>query len=615
MPNTIEIYSIERGAFTMHDSSMLNKNKAKKNRKLVGHWLYIISFVLFMGFSARLIYIVQVGVIAGVSLSERIEHLYYRSRPIETRRGSIFDRQGSVIAQDVLSYTVRAILSEDYIDNGRPMYLGRENFEETATILSEYLPISNDQVLTILTNGVNQTEPPAYQVEFGSVGSGLSVTIRNQIQSALDAAGINGIYFDARTSRSYPNGIFSSHLIGTTSDDEEIRVGVSGLEYVMNDFLSNQNGRESFQVNASGNPVPATNQTVEEGIDGQDVWTTLDAHLQLFTESLMDEVLKETRPENLTALLMDAKTGEILTMAQRPTFHPETQEGIDDAHFIWRNLFTEEMYEPGSTLKLATVATAIDEGVFDPTERYNPVSMQIEDRLISDHDSGSNGELTMRQALAWSSNTGMVRLQQRIGGEIWAQYLADFGLGKVTGSELFGEVPGILPSRNRVDQAMSSYGHAIGVNQMQMMQLFSAFANGGEMIRPQLIRQVGEETQVFPEVVSQPISQTAADAVLEYMTDVVTDERYGTAYDVYQLTNHEISVKTGTAQIANENGQGYLTGEFDYIYSAVSIYPTDDPQFILYLTIKRPEKYDRHTLAKIANPLMERSMALQSFRD
>ncbi|MEB5919328.1 penicillin-binding transpeptidase domain-containing protein [Enterococcus innesii] len=599
----------------MHDSGMLNKNKAKKNRKLVGHWLYIISFVLFMGFSARLIYIVQVGVIAGGSLSERIEHLYYRSRPIETRRGSIFDRQGSVIAQDVLSYTVRAILSEDYIDNGRPMYLGRENFEETATILSEYLPISNDQVLTILTNGVNQTEPPAYQVEFGSVGSGLSVTIRNQIQSALDAAGINGIYFDARTSRSYPNGIFSSHLIGTTSDDEEIRVGVSGLEYVMNDFLSNQNGRESFQVNASGNPVPATNQTVEEGIDGQDVWTTLDAHLQLFTEALMDEVLEETRPENLTALLMDAKTGEILTMAQRPTFHPETQEGIDDAHFIWRNLFTEEMYEPGSTLKLATVATAIDEGVFDPTERYNPVSMQIEDRLISDHDSGSNGELTMRQALAWSSNTGMVRLQQRIGGEIWAQYLADFGLGKVTGSELFGEVPGILPSRNRVDQAMSSYGHAIGVNQMQMMQLFSAFANGGEMIRPQLIRQVGEETQVFPEVVSQPISQTAADAVLEYMTDVVTDERYGTAYDVYQLTNHEISVKTGTAQIANENGQGYLTGEFDYIYSAVSIYPTDDPQFILYLTIKRPEKYDRHTLAKIANPLMERSMALQSFRD
>ncbi|MGX7366065.1 penicillin-binding transpeptidase domain-containing protein [Enterococcus casseliflavus] len=325
--------------------------------------------------------------------------------------------------------------------------------------------------------------------------------------------------------------------------------------------------------------------------------------------------MEQTRPENLTALLMDAKTGEILTMAQRPSFHPETQEGITDEHFIWRNLFTEEMYEPGSTLKLATVAAAIDEGVFDPTERYNPVSMQIEDRVINDHDSGANGELTMRQALAWSSNTGMVRLQQRIGFDNWAQYLTDFGLGKVTGSELPGEVPGILPSRNRVDYDMSSYGHAIGVNQMQMMQLFSAFANGGEMIRPQLIRRVGEETQVFPEVVSQPISQAAADAVLEYMTDVVTDERYGTAYDVYQLTNHEISVKTGTAQIANENGQGYMTGEFDYIYSAVSIYPTDDPQFILYLTIKRPEEYDRHTLAKIANPLMERSMALQSFRE
>ncbi len=135
------------------------------------------------------------------------------------------------------------------------------------------------------------------------------MTIRNQIQSALDAAGINGIYFEARTSRSYPNGIFSSHLIGTTSDDEEIRVGVSGLEYVMNHFLSNQNGRESFQVNASGNPVPATNQTVEEGIDGQDVWTTLDAHLQLFTESLMDEVLEETRPEKFNCFINGCQNG------------------------------------------------------------------------------------------------------------------------------------------------------------------------------------------------------------------------------------------------------------------------------------------------------------------
>lgn len=293
----------------MYDYHIVKKKKAKKNRKLVGHWLYIISLALFMGFSARLIYIVQVGVIAGVSLSERIENLYYSSRSIETSRGAIFDRQGTVIAQDILSYTVRAVLSEDYIDNGRPMYLDRARFEETATILSEYLPISNEQVLSILTDGANQTNPPVFQVEFGNVGSGLSVTTRNQIEAAFDAAGINGIYFDARSSRSYPNGIFSSHLIGTTSDDEEIRVGVSGLEYVLNDFLKNQNGRESFQVNASGNPVPATNQMVEEGVDGNDVWTTLDAHLQLFTESVMDEVMEQTRPENLTALLMDAKTG------------------------------------------------------------------------------------------------------------------------------------------------------------------------------------------------------------------------------------------------------------------------------------------------------------------
>ncbi len=122
-------------------------------------------------------------------------------------------------------------------------------------------------------------------------------------------------------------------MIGTTSDDEEIRVGVSGLEYVLNDFLKNQNGRESFKSMLQGILFLQTNQMVEEGVDGNDVWTTLDAHLQLFTESVMDEVMEQTRPENLTALLMDAKTGEILTMAQRPSFHPETQEGIADEHF------------------------------------------------------------------------------------------------------------------------------------------------------------------------------------------------------------------------------------------------------------------------------------------
>ena len=135
----------------MYDYHIVKKKKAKKNRKLVGHWLYIISLALFMGFSARLIYIVQVGVIAGVSLSERIENLYYSSRSIETSRGAIFDRQGTVIAQDILSYTVRAVLSEDYIDNGRPMYLDRARFEETATILSEYLPISNESLVLTKT--------------------------------------------------------------------------------------------------------------------------------------------------------------------------------------------------------------------------------------------------------------------------------------------------------------------------------------------------------------------------------------------------------------------------------------------------------------------------------
>lgn len=587
-------------------------SRSERNRRFVSYILLITSLLIFGGFSWRLTYIVQVGEIAGVSIAERRDSTYYGRNSVETQRGTIYDRDGQVIATDTLSYTVRAVLSETYVDNGRP-YLEADQIEEVATIFATYLDIPAIETTKILSDAFNQEEPP-FQIEFGSRGSWIRVTDRNLISTALKEKEINGIYFDASSRRSYPNGVFASHLVGITTEQENRRVGTSGIEGAFNDVLENRVGLEEFQKNAAGNPVPKTDVTIEEGKDGGDIYTTLDSGLKLLTEGLMDEVFVDTQPENLTVVLIEAKTGEILSMAQRPSFHPETQTGMTDPAFIWRNLLTEEMYEPGSTIKLATIAAAIDEGVFDPNESFTPTNFQVEDRVVNDHDLGQNGPLNMRQAFSWSSNIGMVRLQEKMAVERWNDYLINFGFGQSTGSGLPQEIQGTVPTENRVDAAMSAYGQAIGVSQIQMMQMFSAFANEGRMIRPQLIKQIGDTSQVSPEFIAQPISADASNTVLSYMTDVVEDARYGTAYGLYQLEDHQISVKTGTAQVAREDGDGYLSGDNEYIYSAVSIYPTDDPQFILYVTIKNPQRYETTDLARIVNPLMERSMAMWQFR-
>jgi penicillin-binding protein 2X len=328
----------------------------------------------------------------------------------------------------------------------------------------------------------------------------------------------------------------------------------------------------------------------------------------------MDSVFKENKPENLTANLMDAKTGEIIAMAQRPTYNPENLDSIND----WQNLLVEDNYEPGSTMKILTTAAAIDQGIFNENETFTPSpdGLKLYDATINDWDFGQKGTLTMRQALSWSSNIGMVTLEQRM-ADRWQQYLKEFGFGRSTYSGLPNENTGITPEDNPVSQAMTSFGQAIGVTNFQMMQAFTSVANNGTMLKPQFISKIvdgntGEETVTQPEEVGHPITKEAATEVREYMRDVVESENYGSAYGVYELPGYNISAKTGTAQVADPTTGKYLSGGTNYLYSVVLMFPSEEPEYILYLTIKLPEKHESTVLGEIANPLMKRVMDLKN---
>ncbi|EGP5652045.1 penicillin-binding protein [Enterococcus faecium] len=580
------------------------------NRKKVGIILFATSIGLFFLFAVRFSYIVIGGHVAGTSLAEKTKQLYQGSEVVKAKRGTIYDRNGVALAEDASSYSIKAILSKTYTSGDKKLYVEEKNFDKIAEILHKNLSIDKKDALNILEDGAKKE---LYQVEFGSYGKNISQETKQNIEADMKKEGIAGLYFVDHQARMYPNGVFSSHFIGyaVPDKDENGLVGKLGLESAYNDILSGKDGKIIYQKDNFQNPLPGTVAEEEKAVDGQDIYTTLDSRLQSYLETLMDQVNEEYQPEELTAVLMKAKTGEILAMGQRPTFNPETMEGLTGKDAIWRNFLVQDSYEPGSTMKVFTTAAAIEEGEFNENETFQSGKIQVEDATINDHDFGEKGVLTMRQALSWSSNVGMVILEQRLGGR-WYNYLQKLGFGQSTHSGLDDEVNGALPTSNIVDRAMSAYGQAVGVTNFQMMKAFTSIANNGTMIQPRYISKVvdpqtGEERTTQTEVLGQPFSKETTEKVREYMRDVVESENYGSAYGVYSVPGYNVSAKTGTAQIASDTG-GYQTGDTAYLYSIVEMVPSEDPDYVLYLTMKHPKTYDRMALAKIANPLMKRAM-------
>ena len=580
------------------------------NRKKVGIILFATSIGLFFLFAVCFSYIVIGGHVAGTSLAEKTKQLYQGSEVVKAKRGTIYDRNGVALAEDASSYSIKAILSKTYTSGDKKLYVEEKNFDKIAEILHKNLSIDKKDALNILEDGAKKE---LYQVEFGSYGKNVSQETKQNIEADMKKEGVAGLYFVDHQARMYPNGVFSSHFIGyaVPDKDENGLVGKLGLESAYNDILSGKDGKIIYQKDNFQNPLPGTVAEEEKAVDGQDIYTTLDSRLQSYLETLMDQVNEEYQPEELTAVLMKAKTGEILAMGQRPTFNPETMEGLTGEDAIWRNFLVQDSYEPGSTMKVFTTAAAIEEGEFNENETFQSGKIQVEDATINDHDFGEKGVLTMRQALSWSSNVGMVILEQRLGGR-WYNYLQKLGFGQSTHSGLDDEVNGALPTSNIVDRAMSAYGQAVGVTNFQMMKAFTSIANNGTMIQPRYISKVvdpqtGEERTTQTEVLGQPFSKETTEKVREYMRDVVESENYGSAYGVYSVPGYNVSAKTGTAQIASDTG-GYQTGDTAYLYSIVEMVPSEDPDYVLYLTMKHPKTYDRMALAKIANPLMKRAM-------
>lgn len=505
-----------------------------------------------------------------------------RSSITEARRGSIFDQQGNPIAMDTTSYSLFAVLRSDWGDTNLV-----KDPDVTAKVLAKHLGLDRDMILAQLTQN------NVYQVEFGNAGQHLS----SETKKAIEAENLPGLVFVSETTRKYVNDVYASHLIGyatATAKEEDqplsaqVLEGKLGLEAAYNVSLSGQDGNQS-----------STRQLI-----GKDLHLTLDSRLQNKLEELMTQYQMTYQPEALQAYLVEAKTGKLVAASQRPSFNLNSREGIEAE---WKNLMVEEAYEPGSTIKILTMSVAYDRQLYKPGELYQSGSIQVYDQVVKDYNKVGWGQISFEEGLTRSSNVAMVNLVNRMGDQEWVKKLGDFGFGKGTDFGLENETTGNFQFDNPVSRIMSGFGQGFSATPIQLLQAYSSIGNQGQMLKVQVVQGLDSAGEFQSRILGKPISKEAANHVLQLMVDTV-EKPYGTAVS-FRNPYVKVAAKTGTAQIADPNGSGYLTGANDYYHSVVTFFPADNPKYMLYMAMKRPQQDHRllgsQILGKLFNDYIE----------
>ncbi|MFF2794561.1 penicillin-binding protein [Lysinibacillus xylanilyticus] len=585
--------------------------KKKRFRFQWGAFLLLIFYggLFFLLFS-RMFMLQATGEVEGQELAARAAAKYSKESAITASRGKIYDTNGQVIAEDTLSYRLIAVINEKATTDAKnPRHV--VNAEKTAKILADYIPMDEDKIYKQLTRVNNKGEKP-YQVEFGSAGRGIS----HETMTKIKAEKLPGVLFVNDLKRYYPNGIFASHLIGFALKEENkdgtfTTKGKMGLELTYNKELTGKDGKVEYETDAFSYLLPNSEKMVTPAKDGDDIYLTLDKTIQSFLEESMTAVEKEYNPESMTAIVADPKTGKILAMSQRPTFNPDTRDGDN---MKWLNEAIEETIEPGSTMKTFTLASAIDTGVWDPNRYYPSGQYRVHDRVINDYNKVGWGYITYLQGFQRSSNTAMAHLLKLIGEDVFFDYLDRFGFGKKTGIDLPNEATGTLLSNYPVERVTTTFGQGSTVTPIQLIQALTAIANNGKMMQPYVIDRIvdpltGKTIKKHePVVKGQPVSADTAKQVKEILASTLTAEK-GTATD-FVLDDYVVAGKTGTAQIPLGNGR-YSWGSNEFLYSFLGMAPVDNPQLIMYVSVKRPKlKGDAGSIpvSKVFNPVMLNSL-------
>ncbi|MFY8169334.1 MAG: peptidoglycan D,D-transpeptidase FtsI family protein [Candidatus Nanopelagicus sp.] len=409
--------------------------------------------------------------------------------------------------------------------------------------------------------------------------------------------------------RDYPSGKLTSSLIGITNDQGS---GASGIESSLNSLLAGTNGKYIY-ANGRGNIIPGSEQVSVEAKSGTSVRLTIDRDVQWVAQNAISQAVASSRAESGTVIVMDPKTGAILAQASAPTFDPNISSTITLNKL--RNPAVQEVYEPGSTGKVITVAAALQEGLVTPQSIFTiPYKMKVADEYFHDHEKHPTQRLTTTGLLAVSSNTGSIQIGQKLGKETLYNYLRKFGIGQSTNSKLPGESAGILhPVKEWSGTSLPTiaFGQGYSLTAMQSTSVFATIANDGVRVSPSILAGVVDESGKYTPAKENEsvrvLSPQTASNMRAMMESVVSSN--GTA-PAAAISGYRIAGKTGTANRFNTACKCYS----GYTASFIGFAPADQPKYVISVTIQDPK--GMHWGGALAGPVFKKVMSfvLQSER-
>ncbi|MGV2874488.1 penicillin-binding protein [Macrococcus capreoli] len=559
----------------------MSRTKLKIRKNKIGAVLLVLLFgLLFFSLILKYTFIMVTGHSSGQDLTMRASEKYVRNIVNQPVRGKILDRNGEVLAEDIESYKLVAVLDERMSQKGQtPRHVVDK--KKTAKALSEIIDMPYKSILKTLNT------KKAFQVEFGKAGKDLTFNQKKSIEKLK----LPGLTFFAEKKRFYPNGNFASHLIGYAEknpDTNQIQ-GMLGVEKIFDTYLSGKAGKTSFKQDIWQYVLPKSGDVIP-AVNGDNVKLTIDKNIQIFVEDSLDAMVKRYEPKDLFAVVADAKTGEILGYSQRPTFNPQTRENFGEK---WANNLYQNTYEPGSTFKTYGLAAAIEEGKYHANEKYKSGERKIGDSVISDWNDVGWGMISMNKGFQLSSNVLMMKLQDDVGEDKMKAYYEKFGFGKSTHSLFDSEVTGNISWGDELSKKVSAFGQSTTVSPAQMIQAETAIINDGTMLKPYFVQDIvsPDKSVVYKgerKVVGHPISKSTAHKTMDALYDVV----YGSemhAYS-YRIDDYKIAGKTGTAQVPDTKNGGYVKGYQPYMVSFMGYAPAKNPRVIIYYGMSLAQK-------------------------
>ena len=557
-----------------------------KQSGVIQRRLVVLLSIILIYFIALFIRLAYLQIFNSGTLVDRAESLWSRNLPIEGQRGIIYDRNHDAIVENEVAPSV-IVIPKQVTDVDR-----------TSEVLAEVLEVSVEEAKRHVTHGVSieRIQPE---------GRKLSL---EQVQ-AIQEANLDGVYLVNDVKRSYPYGNLLAQTIGFTGIDNQ---GITGLEYVYNDYLMGENGVWKYFSDAKGNSLPQFSDDYAPASRGLDIELTIDLHLQEILEREFENAVAKYDPDQMIGIIMDPNTGEILAMASRPTYDPENYQDYDQEIFN-RNLPIWSTYEPGSTFKIVTFSAALEEGVMKLEDRFFDPGYAIVDGVrIRDWKAGGHGDQSMLEVIMNSCNPGFIELGQRLVKEKLFEYIRAYGFNEKTGVDMLGESQGIIfnpDNIGNVELATSSFGQGNSVTPIQLVTAVSAAVNGGNLMQPYIVKRMlhpytnevlyEREPSIKRRVISEETSET-----MRYALEMVGAQ--GSGKGAY-IDGYRVGGKTGTAQKAKDGA--YISGE--YILSFVGIAPMDDPQLVVYVAIDNPKntvQYGGVVAAPIARSILAEAL-------